>query len=312
MDQVPVVLWDKNVGVTPISVAPAWQAQAMAMDIMGYGIPKSFWIPRNCPTGISGRLCQTSGKDCSLHNYCLASDTDPYALGNAYIRSSVTPADFDEDWFPAVCKFTLDQVRAIEAIRTNSGAQVLRWLGWSIGDFMHWQINCSQPDMESGIDWSTLPGSPPPPPPPDMEDDMNLQEGDIGWGVARIQEGLMNWNAGALPEHGRDKRYGPETTEWVGRFQQGQNLDDAQGWRSGMLGICDPQTSAHILRWNPAGDTGEQGEQGEQGELGPQGPIGPEGAVGGQGPTGSQGPKGDPGDGVAIGDEWQVTVTGKE
>ena len=315
-DRVNVVVWGRNAGITPTSVGPAWQAQQAAMDATGYGTPSSFWIPRNCPGGISGRPCQPSGKDCSLHNYCLASDTDPYALGNHYIRARVSREDFDAWWFPSVCKFTLAQVDAIEAIRTNSGTQVFRWLGWSIGDFMHFQINCSQEDMETGIDWSTLPdGTVPPPPPPDMEEEMTLQNGDEGRAVKFYQEALLGWGptngVDPLPVDGADGQYGDETEQWVRHFQFWAEF---QLTATGLTGVIDGVTSDMLGAYHPsrasgAGEVGPAGPQGEQGEQGEQGATG---NIGGQGPTGSQGPKGDPGIGVAIGDEWQVTVTGKE
>ncbi len=46
-------------------------------------------------------------------------------------------------------------IAAIEAIRTNSRAQVFRNLA---GDRMHDQINCSPTDLASGINWSTVAG----------------------------------------------------------------------------------------------------------------------------------------------------------
>ena len=109
---------------------------------------------RWCPTGIGGKACQESGKDCSIHNYCMAWDVE-YQY-NLYIRSHVTEADFAEDWFPWVCKYTLAQVRAIESIRNTTGEIMFRWLGWAIGDFMHWQINV--PPTRMTVDWNTVPG----------------------------------------------------------------------------------------------------------------------------------------------------------
>ncbi len=93
--------------------------------------------------------------------------------------------------------------------------------------------------------------APPPPPPPTMGDDVILQRNDSGWAVRRMQQGLMNWRDDALPVDGADKDYGAETEHWVGLFQQGQNLDDAQAWQPSMLGKCDGVTYAAIIRFNP-------------------------------------------------------------
>ncbi len=51
------------------------------------------------------------------------------------------------------------QVDAIEAIRTNNGKRVWRWLGWSIGDTMHFQPMCSRADIETGIDPQSIIGA---------------------------------------------------------------------------------------------------------------------------------------------------------
>jgi len=135
---------------------PGWAAAELVLYALDYGDAEIVGSIRYCPAGIGGKKCEADGRNCSLHNYCLAFDVDPYAKGNGYIRSKVTEENFDEDWFPAVCKFTLEQVQAVEAIKTNNGAQIFRWLGWAIGDFMHWQINCTRADLATGIDLSTV------------------------------------------------------------------------------------------------------------------------------------------------------------
>ena len=56
-------------------------------------------------------------------------------------------------------------MRAIEGIKNQQGEQIWRWLGWSIGDFMHWQINV--PEWRLEVDWNTVPGS-------GVEDTMNM------------------------------------------------------------------------------------------------------------------------------------------
>ena len=109
---------------------------------------------RNCPYGIAGAICSPSGRGCSLHNYCLAYDIE-YNY-NKHIKARTYPEDFNEPWFPAVCKYTLAQVRAIEGIQNTFGEQIWKWLGWAIGDFMHWQINV--PPERITVDWNTVPG----------------------------------------------------------------------------------------------------------------------------------------------------------
>ena len=108
---------------------------------------------RSCPHGIAGARCQPSGSGCSLHNYVIAYDIE-YNY-NRHIKAKTYAEDFGAWWFPAVCKYTLAQVRAIEGIKNIEGEQMWRWLGWAIGDFMHWQINV--PPSRTTVDWNTVP-----------------------------------------------------------------------------------------------------------------------------------------------------------
>ena len=126
--------------------------RAIEMALYDYGTVVVLGSHRNCPTGIAGKTCQQSGKNCSIHNYSLAFDFDPFKYGNPHLYRKMTPADW------AKTKFTKAQVRRIEAIRTNNGKQVWRWLGELIGDTMHWEITCSPADLATGIDWSTVEG----------------------------------------------------------------------------------------------------------------------------------------------------------
>ncbi len=122
----------------------------------GYVPDTGGWIgsKRQCPWGIGGHICEGDGDWCSIHNYCLAYDIE-YNY-NKHIKTRITEEDFDEEWFPWVCKYTLEQVRAIEGIRNLEGEQMWLWLGWPIGDFMHWQINVPEERLE--VDWNTVPG----------------------------------------------------------------------------------------------------------------------------------------------------------
>ena len=155
-----------------------------ATQVLEQGHIESGYVPtaggyigskRQCPAGIGGKTCQESGADCSIHNYCMAWDIE-YQY-NLYIRTSVEPEDFSEDWFPAVCKYTLSEVRAIEGIKNTTGEQMFRWLGWAIGDFMHWQINV--PPTRMTVDWNTVPNQ-------------DVEEGDM---EQFYQDMLDQWSA---------------------------------------------------------------------------------------------------------------------
>jgi hypothetical protein len=63
-----------------------------------------------------------------------------------------------------------DMVKAIEAIRTNSGHPIWQWGGrWTnIKDAMHYQCTkCTRGQLETGVDWSTVLGDP-----GEMEDEL--------------------------------------------------------------------------------------------------------------------------------------------
>ena len=139
-------------GRYPVKVQPEAVDAARALEEVlwatGYGnaaIVSSYY-----PRAISGYTCnmQTGGSGCSIHGYGLALDIDP-ALNPHYKRP------IDEVIWSRI-KFTKKQVAAIEAIRTNSGKQVWRWLGHSIGDTMHWQINVGPQDLATGIDPASI------------------------------------------------------------------------------------------------------------------------------------------------------------
>lgn len=153
----------------------------------GYLPENDGWISskRWCPWGIAGAICSPSGSGCSLHNYCAAYDIE-YNY-NKYIRARITPEDFDEEWFTWICKYTLDQVYAIEGIKNIYGEQIWKWLGWAIGDTMHWQINVPPERMQ--VDWNTV---------PDMavEDSMNLKmlvQAAFDAGNPAVQGNIDHW-----------------------------------------------------------------------------------------------------------------------
>lgn len=49
-------------------------------------------------------------------------------------------------------QITEAQVEAVERIRTVNGKQVWRWLGWAIGDTMHFEPACKPSDIKLGLE----------------------------------------------------------------------------------------------------------------------------------------------------------------
>ena len=101
----------------------------------------------------------------STHSYGIAIDLDyggdnedspdhPGIDKNPHTYRAVTMND--RRWDQNVWQITKEQVLAVEAIRTMNGKTVWRWLGWSIGDTMHFQVNCTQADLATGIDPATV------------------------------------------------------------------------------------------------------------------------------------------------------------
>ena len=157
---------------------------------------------RSCPHGIAGALCKSSGSGCSLHNYVIAYDVE-YNY-NRHIRAKTYPEDFGASWFPAVCKYTLAQVRAIEGVKNVEGEQMWRWLGWAIGDFMHWQVNV--PPSRATVDWNTVPNG-------EVETTMNLHA------LARAAFRVPNPNVQGDVEHWlRLADSDPGSDEWEDLF----------------------------------------------------------------------------------------------
>ncbi|HEX9856403.1 MAG TPA: hypothetical protein VGC47_13900 [Acidimicrobiia bacterium] len=152
--KVEALVWDRGRGMTPAILPVAWAAFQGTLDAAGYGRPRSFWIDRRCPTGISGQPCQSNGMNCSLHNYGLAGDldgTDPDGGGPADPENPHFHARFGNGWDFGDIKLTEAQVGAVEGIRTVNGKRVFRWLGWDIGDTMHFQIDCHPRDIMTGV-----------------------------------------------------------------------------------------------------------------------------------------------------------------
>lgn len=91
------------------------------------------------PTGPTGSYnCRMIGGTTkwSLHAYAIAIDID-YGE-NPYLRGQTIPKGFGTD--PRFM-LTEAQVDAVEGIRNEWGESLWKWLGWSIGDTMHFEID---------------------------------------------------------------------------------------------------------------------------------------------------------------------------
>jgi len=74
---------------------------------------------------------------------------------NPHLHRPIVPGD---PAFGTTIQLLEHQVVAVEAIRTNNGKRVWRWLGHSIGDSMHFEPACSPADIATGIDPVSLIG----------------------------------------------------------------------------------------------------------------------------------------------------------
>lgn len=155
----PIQLFGRNAGYCAGPAYDAFKALEQALVATGYKGVRSVWIPRNCPTGIAGQTCSKSGSGCSLHNYGVAVDIDPFGYGNPHFQSP-----YGKGWDFSDCKITKDQVAAVEGIRNTNGDQLFRWLGWLIGDTQHFEIQV--PPTRAKVNWTTVPGVPAPEPGP--------------------------------------------------------------------------------------------------------------------------------------------------
>ncbi len=176
-------------------LAEAWSAFERVMYAFGYGNAGN----------VSSYMCRWP----SLHSFRLANDVDPTL--NARQGEGATM-----NW--GKCKLTRTQSDAVERIRTNSGAQVFRngHVFWN-PDPMHFQISCTQADIESGINWSTVEGDGviPAPPPEYEDDDMYCKYGDGS--VANPNENVLHWQVKLVAlgqdvgSRGPDGDYGNKT-----------------------------------------------------------------------------------------------------
>lgn len=235
----------RSVGKIAKPAAGALLDLAHTLERTSYGTPSSFWVERLCPQGISGRPCQPDGTDCSLHNYHVAVDIDP--ADNPHLHRRIHKTD---PW-PNI-RLTRAQVDAIENIRNEQGEQEWRWLGWAIGDTMHFQINVAPNTLTN----MTLIG----------DENMFVIKGDQGPNVEYWQRRLVRLGADLTftggPPHGIDSVYGDKTAAGVQQFVPGS--DGLQ------IGPFEAEQLDAI-----AGPQGRPGPPGPQGPPGPTGPTGP-------------------------------------
>jgi hypothetical protein len=147
-------------GRYPIKVQDFWQpaVEAMEQTLVANGYEN--------PTDYIGSYMKRpiSGTDLwSWHSYGGAidldyggdtdGDGDPTIDKNPHIHRPIASEDsgFGVQW-----QILEHQVRAVEAIRTNNDKKVWRWLGWSIGDTMHFEPACKPDDIETGIKEDTV------------------------------------------------------------------------------------------------------------------------------------------------------------
>jgi hypothetical protein len=155
-----VILWGKKRGFTPTICLDGWSALESTLLASGYRVPVRAEVRRPCSQGIKKKPCESSGKNCSTHNYGLAVDIDPFGEGNPHFEVPFG----GPKWDFSDTRITRSQVEAVERIKTKEGVRVFRWLGWTIGDTMHFEFNLGPKALEAGIDSGTVlvPGGAPP------------------------------------------------------------------------------------------------------------------------------------------------------
>jgi hypothetical protein len=162
--RIDISLFERNAGYCAEPMYDGFMALEMALKTTGYEEVRSVWVPRNCPTGIAGADCEKDGDGCTLHNYGVAVDIDPFGYGNPHFLKP-----FNDDWDFSDCKITRAQVLAVESIKNTQGEQFFRWLGWAIGDTMHFEGQVRPTRCE--VDWETVAGY--------QGDDMPLNAEDL-------------------------------------------------------------------------------------------------------------------------------------
>lgn len=156
-------------GPDVIRVAPptidAWRALAAVMAAHQYEIRTTDTDSYNCRK-------ITGGTEKSLHAYGIALDinwtTNPYIdhAGERDVRFSDKPTQaeraIDVKQHLADTDMTQAMIDEVTAIRTAAGVQVFEWGGhWrSVKDCMHFEIDVGPDELETGIDWDSVAGTP--------------------------------------------------------------------------------------------------------------------------------------------------------
>lgn len=212
----------------------AWDALISVFEYYGY-------LLRKADSG--SRACReiTGGSDYSLHAYFLQVAIRLWNLGITI--SGGLAADFNWQSNPYGKRLVTDMLirkdgilmpDRIEGIRTNNGKQVFRWGGYYRGnkDGMHYELVCSNEDLATGIDPSTLPGQ--------AEPEPILQEEDmkILYIADGPHQGQYHLSAGTR------LRYIPNPTVLDGLRQAGVPEDDISGaafeWLFGAMAEAVP------------------------------------------------------------------------
>ena len=131
--------------------APAVEAMQQALRATGYEDPCDY-------IGSYNKRYIAGTNIWSWHSYGGAIDLDyggdnpdspdhPGVDRNPHIHEPI-PRGFGTD--PRF-QITETQVEAVESIRTGNGRPVWRWLGWAIGDTMHFEPACTPGDARTGI-----------------------------------------------------------------------------------------------------------------------------------------------------------------
>jgi hypothetical protein len=132
-------------------------AANQALIAMGYENPCDF------TGGYLARLI--AGTDIwSKHSYGIAFDLDyggnnPESPAHAGIDKNPhihRPIYRSNPGWGSQWQINQKQVDAVEAIRNTEGDRIWRWLGWSIGDTMHFEAIVGP--YSTQVDWATVPG----------------------------------------------------------------------------------------------------------------------------------------------------------
>lgn len=148
--RVPFILRGRRCLIDPLFV-PLWTEIEAALDATGYENPCD-WI------GIHKYRVVAGTNQLSRHAYLPGiaidfdyggdtdGDGDPTIDRNPHLHRKVVDTDYGN-----TIQLLRHQVDAVLSIRTVSGERALRWLGDVNGDSMHFDVDCSRADIESGI-----------------------------------------------------------------------------------------------------------------------------------------------------------------